>query len=1331
MPEGSPIGTGNISFRLLDVATVATAITTGTMAGTVNPGEAMIYRFNAQAGDSLVYTPVDVGALSGQWHLVTGSGEYISAGSAIGQSQAIRNLPSASAYYLIWDTDADPTVSATGFSFNLNTVTPAAAQPLTLDAITNGTLAADGTLSYEFQVTGQTMLWLDALSNVGDLNWQLIDSQNRAVSSGIFSATLSAPITLGAAGTYTLNFTPRFDSALPSSSNISFKLSNLATAATILPTDTQTQGTLDPGTNVNIYRFTASGDDRFQFRSYGVAPTGVNWRLFTQSGNLVRTGTVGTDSAVFNLSNYGTGSYYLLIDGAVTNTSATNYSFAASLNRTPLAFNTTLSGTVVNGSNQRYVFHLDQPTWEAFDALKDTTINYNYDTYVSWWLDGPQGQVFSSQMYYPYSGAPRDSMRMLGAGDYVLTVSNGVSVPVNFKFRALDTAGATVLAPDTTINGTLTPGNTTNLYRFDATAGESYCFKTLQSIGAYWRLIDSAGQEIYNANYSYNQDLFNITTSGTYLLAIEGANNITAAQSYSFNLIQAVNKPAPVINTQISDAIDQNAVHRYSVHLDQSSWLVYDNLPINVNTSNVKLVWRLDGPQGVVFNGPMYSLTRDTMQQFAPGDYILTISSGPATNYLFRLLDMSSATTIVPGTPTTISVTPANGVSVYRFDATAGERYYFDANNTSYINGYWKVVDPFGRVVVDKSYNSDSEQTAFSVSGTYLLVFEGLYNNYAPTQTFTFNVVRVPNNPTIVLDTLVVSPAPDLFVNSVLVTPDTGLETGDTLQVQWVEENRGVQATAGSWNDRVLLINLDTGEQLASLMVPYDEAGTGNGAILTNEARTRSATITIPDGSRAAGRIGVMVIADATNAIREGNTTGTGEGNNARTLEVQVALALYADLVAEGVTLTPNGNYAPGTVVTAAWTTANRGTRDVTQSWSERLEVVNLSTNQVIATNTVVDNVAVNGALAINGTRARSVQFTWPSGVSAAGRFAFRIVLDSTAVIPEANLSGTGEGNNSTETIRISGPDLRIRNLLVNQPVIEAGGLVTVNWEDWNDGAAPTPANFNDRIVVTNRTTGERLLDTSLLYNQGATGAGAIEPGQSRARSFTFRLLDGLRGTGEIQISITADQNSAGFSVLYETNLAGDAELNNAAATVIQSAAKLYPDLRVTQVNVPANADAGSSIDISWRVENAGQVDTSVGWVDRIVISKDTVIGNGDDIVLAHVPHSTPLASAGAYTQTASIRLPTRIQGAYYIGVVADALSSVVEPDTRSDNSRGSSAITIAQVYADLVPEITLLPADPTAGRSTRVEWTVRNQGTSATDVNHRVDQREGASTAP
>jgi subtilase family serine protease len=140
-------------------------------------------------------------------------------------------------------------------------------------------------------------------------------------------------------------------------------------------------------------------------------------------------------------------------------------------------------------------------------------------------------------------------------------------------------------------------------------------------------------------------------------------------------------------------------------------------------------------------------------------------------------------------------------------------------------------------------------------------------------------------------------------------------------------------------------------------------------------------------------------------------------------------------------------------------------------------------------------------------------------------------------------------------------------------------------------------------------------------------------------------------------------------------------------------------------------------------VVNNGTAPANNTWVDRIILSADSIIGNADDVILASVNHPTGLVVGASYTQTATVRIPTRLDGNYRIAVITDANSSILEPDTRGDNTRLSSPITITQTYADLIPSITVAPSEVSAGRKGHVEWSVQNTGTVTTDTGRWVDQ--------
>ena len=114
------------------------------------------------------------------------------------------------------------------------------------------------------------------------------------------------------------------------------------------------------------------------------------------------------------------------------------------------------------------------------------------------------------------------------------------------------------------------------------------------------------------------------------------------------------------------------------------------------------------------------------------------------------------------------------------------------------------------------------------------------------------------------------------------------------------------------------------------------------------------------------------------------------------------------------------------------------------------------------------------------------------------------------------------------------------------------------------------PAGYEDRIVVRNLANNQVLIDTSVLVTPAAAAGQWLNPGEHQDRTFRLRLPDGLRGVGDIQIAVTANQTSAGIAVLYETNISNTADVNNAVTANFVSTEALYAALHPTAFNLPA-----------------------------------------------------------------------------------------------------------------------------------------------------------------
>ncbi|MBI3347611.1 MAG: hypothetical protein HY020_10425, partial [Burkholderiales bacterium] len=564
----------------------------------------------------------------------------------------------------------------------------------------------------------------------------------------------------------------------------------------------------------------------------------------------------------------------------------------------------------------------------------------------------------------------------------------------------------------------------------------------------------------------------------------------------------------------------------------------------------------------------------------------------------------------------------------------------------------------------------------------------------------------------------------DLSVKDVSVVPAAGASqflSGGQVVVTWTTTNLGATATIGDFADRVTLRSA-SGDVLAEFLVPYVEAVSG--ALAGGASITRTATLKLPDGPTGAGSLLAVVESDYGNTQKEG---GKGETNNRGQVGFNSTLAEYVNyvnLVASNLSITPAGDWQNGDSVTVGWTTANAGTIPPGRGWTERVEVLNQTTGVVIAS---VTRAGTPAEMAPGASADRTATFNWPGGANAAGAIRLRVIVDAGNEIAEFNSTGSLENDNQLERNVNVGSDLIARNLSLDSATPTSGDVLTLRWEDVNQGRVATNLSYQDRVVIRQRnadgSAGPVLVDTLVSFTGNA--ALPLAAGEVRQRSYGFALPQGLKGAGTFDVTVSVDRSSTGAGILFEANADGTAESNNDATWSFTAALRTYADLAVTTVDVPASANSGNDITVGWTVKNNGGAAATVtgGWVDRIVLSRDAIVGNGDDIVLAEVPRSASLASGADYSQTSTVRIPTRIDGSYRIAVISDATSKVTEPDTRADNAKLSAAIAISQTYADLAPTLTLVPAEVFAGRSARVEWSVRNLGTVATDVNRWVDQ--------
>ncbi|MBS0642216.1 MAG: hypothetical protein JSS43_20310, partial [Proteobacteria bacterium] len=618
-------------------------------------------------------------------------------------------------------------------------------------------------------------------------------------------------------------------------------LRNLASATKLTLNDV-VSGTLNPADRTDLYKFAITAGQQIFFDAQ--SGNDYYWRLFDPDGQQVFGPAYIQDRGLTTLGK--TGTYTLAIEGRYYNSAPMGYTFRVVAPPIevagPLQLGTPISGTLsLPGQSEGYSFSLTKPTLLYVDPQ---TNNGN----LNWYLVGPNGATYSSgfRSSDAYSRDYGDPVAFLAAaGDYTLYIYASGDAIGDYAVNVLDLTSGTVIAPGAPVSGTLNPGNSTAIYRFDATAGERYYFD-MQSIGGdgRWRLLDPAGRLVVNsARYYDDFASVPLPLTGTYTLLLEGGIDYTGPTGYRFEVWPITQKTETIaLNTRIDSAIESPGQTRsFTFSLASATQLFMDVLsPIDNG-----YIWTLTGPNGVVdarrfVQSDSYNFSGNPLLSLGVGAYTLTITAEAdrAAAFSFRLLDVAAATAITPGTPLSGSINPGSETDIYTLDGKAGDRFYFDQQQYSGGSLYWRMIDPYGRVIFQQGFG-DVGTVTLPNTGTYVLLLEGYMYDGGGSSTYRFavfdNALAAPTK----ITNLEALPGPDLAVTGIGVAATGGIQSGGEVIVTWQDQNNGTLPVTGAWTDRVLIRRVDTNEVIADGQISYDPAAQGNAALASGAALQR------------------------------------------------------------------------------------------------------------------------------------------------------------------------------------------------------------------------------------------------------------------------------------------------------------------------------------------------------------------------------------------------------------------------------------------------------------------------------------------------------------
>ncbi|MEJ6486264.1 Calx-beta domain-containing protein [Nostoc punctiforme UO1] len=549
--------------------------------------------------------------------------------------------------------------------------------------------------------------------------------------------------------------------------------------------------------------------------------------------------------------------------------------------------------------------------------------------------------------------------------------------------------------------------------------------------------------------------------------------------------------------------------------------------------------------------------------------------------------------------------------------------------------------------------------------------------------------------------TVSLSPYANLKVASV-TAPTTAFSSQETV-VKWVVTNTGNGNTnTPLWYDRVWL-SLDQNFDSSDI---YLGQAANPSYLNVGESYSNQLTVTLPTGVDS--NYYFLVKTDATNQVwefdKEGDNFNFGNPTD-------VDLTPPPDLQVTSVNA--SSPIFSGQKINLNWTVGNKGEgRTFGRYWYDDI-YLSLDKNIDPKTDYYLGRQQYNSfALFESGASyTESKQVEIPIGIS--GDFYFLVKTDAGNYVFEQAFEENNTGSNSTpiEVKLPPPPDLEVD--FVDVPAsATASRPITINYRVTNYGSTRTP---NSSWVDSFYLSADANLDIDTDYKLGdRTRSGALNANESFTSSAVFTLPDTLTGTYYV-FAVTDSTNQ-----VFELDNANNTNFDNQIISITSHPA----DLIVSAVTTPETGENGKLLRINWTVRNQGIGDTAVSnWNDRIIASKDNILGNNDDILLGDFSRNGLLNVGGSYSRSELVTIPFTFGGNYNLFVVADSNQNVYEANQENNNSSSAIPLSVIRQTPDL--QVTQVAASTTAtsGQPFTVSWKVENLGGNTTNSYYWYDE--------
>ncbi|AFY54222.1 RHS repeat-associated core domain protein [Rivularia sp. PCC 7116] len=713
------------NFQIItpDIITEPLVLDTDVVSEITEKGEQDIYTFTGSLGQRLFLDTL-IDRWDFQATLISPSGEKIVNSIRMyfdgSNSTTPVILPEAGTYQLIIDGSGE----ATG-EYGFSLIDVSAAPVLEVETLTAGVLDPGKSIQfYQFSGNKGDRIYFDNQANSSGATWYLFNTNSNRLRSASLGSDFE--YVLSGDDTYYLMLSGESDTTV----DYNIQIVNTTAVSTPMTLNGTVNGEIAKLGEQDIHTFAGTVGQTLYFDPR-IANNNFTVTINSPSGQQVWSGNGSSDSIPVTLTEPGT--YQLIVDGNNDNTG--EYSFVLSDAASALVFDTALNGNLDARETVLYQFNGTGGQQLEFDSLSNVSG-------ADWVIYAPTKLLNKSNKTVASSALSSDFKVTLPVdGSYILALRNNSDSNFSYQLQVNDVSTAPVISSDieTLREGSISVAGEIDTYNFTANAGTLIYFDGQQGgFNFYARLGNPDGTRISTSTLYTGSDsgAYLLTQTGDYSLEVV-ANGNNSTEDYRFKLVDLKASPVFDLNTPANVTINplETKAFKFTGTVGQKLW--FDGL----NASNTNITVSLINSSGYQIASTS-SLQNDIELKNleADGEYYLVLQSNntDVTTASFQVLDNINATFIDLDTEITGNFGDSKQQThLYRFNATKGQKLYFDQIERDRYN-YYYLYNPAGERLFSRQLLSDEEIT-LPTDGEYTLVFAG--SNSASNNNYTLKIV--------------------------------------------------------------------------------------------------------------------------------------------------------------------------------------------------------------------------------------------------------------------------------------------------------------------------------------------------------------------------------------------------------------------------------------------------------------------------------------------------------------------------------------------------------------------------------------------------------------